>query len=73
MTLIDTAAAALILRITPRQTRNLVAQCKLTNRGTARRFGFDVNEVDRLAIERFHERFEQELRTRVKRHADNSG
>jgi hypothetical protein len=49
MTLIDTAAAALILQMGQRQVRNLVADGTLTNHGTPRRIRLDIDEVDHHA------------------------
>jgi hypothetical protein len=52
VTLIDTEAAALILRITPRQTRNLIHQGTLTNHGKRWRILLDPDEVELLRRQR---------------------
>lgn len=52
MTLIDTAMAAIVLQVTPRWIRDLVAQGVLTNHGNARRIRLDLREVSAHAARR---------------------
>lgn len=52
VTLIDTAMAAIVLQVTPRWIRDLVAQGVLTNHGNARRIRLDLREVSAHAARR---------------------
>jgi hypothetical protein len=45
MTLVDTETAAIALGVTARRVRQLVAEGKLTNHGTARRILVDIAEL----------------------------
>ena len=45
MTLVDTETAAIALGVTARRIRQLVAEGKLTNHGTARRILVDIAEL----------------------------
>lgn len=54
MTLIDTAMAAHVLRVTARRVRQFVAQGDLTNHGNARHIRLDLDEVSTYAAQRQH-------------------
>lgn len=50
MTLIDTGAAAVYLRVTQRTIRRMVTRGQLTNHGTSRAIRVDLDQLDQVNL-----------------------